>query len=93
MSAGCGYGARPGREPETQAVGGRLGQRCRPLGVATSVWDEDGKEVVGAQGELVCTKPFPAMPLSFWGDDEAGSRYRGAYFEVYENVWRHGDFA
>ena len=67
--------------------------QCRPLGVATSVWDEDGKEVVGAQGELVCTKPFPAMPLSFWGDDEAGSRYRGAYFEVYENVWRHGDFA
>ena len=66
--------------------------QCRPLGVATSVWDDEGKEVVGEQGELVCTRPFPAMPLSFWNDAD-GSRYKQAYFEVFENVWRHGDFA
>jgi acetoacetyl-CoA synthetase len=57
-----------------------------------SVWDDDGKEVIGEQGELVCTKHFPSMPIYFY-KDEGDKKYRDAYFDVYENVWRHGDFA
>ncbi len=45
----------------------------------------------GEKGELVCTRPFPAMPLGFWNDPD-GARYRAAYFEKYPNVWRHGDW-
>ena len=66
--------------------------QCRPIGVATSVWDDDGNEVTGTQGELVCTKSFPAMPLYFF-DDTDGAKYRGAYFEHFDGIWRHGDFA
>lgn len=62
------------------------------LGLAVDVWDDDGKTVRGEKGELVCTKPFPAMPLMFWNDPE-GDKYRAAYFERFENVWCHGDFA
>ncbi len=43
-------------------------------------------------GELVVTEPMPSMPVFFWGDDEARSRYRGSYFEHYPGVWRHGDW-
>ena len=43
------------------------------------------------KGELVCTQPFPSMPLGFWGDD--GSKYQSAYFSGFEGVWTHGDFA
>jgi acetoacetyl-CoA synthetase len=56
------------------------------------IYDGEGRSVVGQQGELVCTAPFPSMPLYFWNDTD-GSKYRAAYFEVYPNVWRHGDFA
>ncbi len=62
------------------------------LGMAVDVWDDDGKPVRGEKGELVCTKPFPAMPVGFWNDDD-GARYHGAYFERFDNVWCHGDFA
>ncbi|UCH75235.1 MAG: acetoacetate--CoA ligase [Rhodospirillales bacterium] len=61
------------------------------LGMAVEVFDETGRPVRGEKGELVCTQPFPAMPLGFWNDAD-GSRYRGAYFERYPNVWHHGDF-
>ncbi len=61
------------------------------LGMAVEVFDESGNAVIGEKGELVCTEPFPAMPLGFWGD-ESGERYRAAYFERYPNVWHHGDF-
>ena len=61
------------------------------LGMAVNVFDDDGKHVTGEQGELVCVRPFPSMPLGFWGDED-GSRYKAAYFEKYENVWTHGDF-
>ena len=61
------------------------------LGMATTVFDDDGKPVVGEKGELVCTRPFPSMPIGFWGDD-TGERYRAAYFERFANVWCHGDF-
>ncbi|ESR23696.1 acetoacetate--CoA ligase [Lutibaculum baratangense] len=63
------------------------------LGMAVDVWDESGKPCPpGVKGELVCTKPFPTMPIMFWNDPD-GAKYRGAYFERFENVWCHGDFA
>ncbi|MDW6025136.1 acetoacetate--CoA ligase [Mesorhizobium sp. BAC0120] len=62
------------------------------LGMAVDVWNDDGKPVVGEKGELVCTKAFPSMPIAFWNDPE-GRKYRGAYFERFDNVWCHGDFA
>jgi len=62
------------------------------LGMAVDVFDESGRPVRDEPGELVCTRPFPSMPVAFWNDDD-GSRYRAAYFEVYPNVWRHGDWA
>jgi acetoacetyl-CoA synthetase len=64
---------------------------CRYLGVAAEAFDEDGRPVVGEQGELVVTQPMPSMPVGFWGDDD-GSRYSAAYFEHFPGVWRHGDW-
>jgi acetoacetyl-CoA synthetase len=66
--------------------------QCRGLAMKVEIYDGEGRSVVGQQGELVCTAPFPSMPLYFWNDTD-GSKYRAAYFEVYPNVWRHGDFA
>ena len=54
-------------------------------------FDAEGHPVINQHGELVCCKPFPSMPIYFW-DDPEGKKYRGAYFYVYPNVWRHGDF-
>ena len=65
--------------------------QCRSLGMAVEVFDEEGNSIVGEKGELVCTKPFPSMPLGFWGDRGA-ERYHAAYFEKYANVWCHGDW-
>ncbi|QPC86809.1 acetoacetate--CoA ligase [Mesorhizobium sp. NBSH29] len=62
------------------------------LGMAVDVWDDDGKPVRGEKGELVCTNAFPAMPLMFWNDPD-GKKYHAAYFERFDNVWCHGDFA
>jgi acetoacetyl-CoA synthetase len=62
------------------------------LGMAVDVWSEDGKPVRMQKGELVCTRPFVSMPVSFWNDPD-GKKYRGAYFERFPNVWCHGDFA
>ena len=66
--------------------------QMRGLGMAVAVYDDDGRPVVGQAGELVCTRPFPSMPVAFW-DDPNGERYRAAYFEQYPGVWRHGDWA
>ena len=66
--------------------------QCRGLGMAVQIFDESGNAVVGQQGELVCTQPFPSAPVCFWNDDD-GSRYRSAYFERFPGVWAHGDFA
>jgi acetoacetyl-CoA synthetase len=60
--------------------------------MAVQIFDESGQAVVGQQGELVCTQPFPSAPVCFWNDDDR-SRYRGAYFERFPGVWAHGDFA
>jgi acetoacetyl-CoA synthetase len=68
---------------------GELQARC--LGKRVEAWDERGRPVVGTTGELVCTAPFPSMPVAFW-DDPDGSRYRAAYFEQFPGVWTHGDF-
>jgi len=62
------------------------------LGMAVDVWDEEGRHIVGKKGELVCTRSFPAMPIGFWNDPD-GAKYHGAYFERFDNVWCHGDFA
>jgi acetoacetyl-CoA synthetase len=62
------------------------------LGMKVEVFDERGYSVRGEKGELVCTKPFPSMPIGFWNDPD-GSRYRAAYFEKFPGVWAHGDFA
>ncbi len=66
--------------------------QCRGLGMRVEIYDEDGRPVIGQQGELVCTAPFPSMPVGFWNDPD-GSRYRAAYFERFPNVWCHGDYA
>ncbi|HXL20717.1 MAG TPA: acetoacetate--CoA ligase, partial [Streptosporangiaceae bacterium] len=52
----------------------------------------EGHACRGREGELVCTRPFPSMPVAFWNDPD-GARYRAAYFEAYPGVWRHGDWA
>jgi acetoacetyl-CoA synthetase len=66
--------------------------QARLLGMAVAVFDPEGRPLLGEKGELVCTQPFPSMPLGFW-NDPAGTRYREAYFSAYPNVWRHGDWA
>jgi acetoacetyl-CoA synthetase len=65
--------------------------QAKGLGMAVEVFDESAKPVTREKGELVCTKPFPAMPIGFWNDPD-GAKYRAAYFEKYPNVWRHGDW-
>ncbi len=66
--------------------------QARGLGMKVEVFDEEGHSVRGQKGELVCTAPFPSMPVGFWNDAD-GSRYRAAYFEKYPGAWCHGDFA
>ncbi|MBF0113384.1 MAG: acetoacetate--CoA ligase [Desulfamplus sp.] len=65
--------------------------QCRGLGMKVFAYNEDGSPVVGQQAELVCTAPFPSMPIYFWNDED-GSRYHAAYFDRYPNIWTHGDF-
>ena len=68
--------------------------QCRGLGMEVDVFDENGKPVPAGtdeRGELVCTAPFPSMPIGFWNDPD-GSKYRAAYFERFPNVWTHGDY-
>ncbi len=65
--------------------------QCRGLGMKVEAYDENGRSVIGEKGELVCTAPFPSMPIYFW-DDPDGVKYHKAYFDVYPNVWRHGDY-
>ncbi len=70
----------------------RAGQIQGPgLGMDVAAFDEQGREVVGQRGELVCRRPFPSMPVAFW-DDHDGSRYRAAYFDRFDGIWRHGDY-
>jgi acetoacetyl-CoA synthetase len=65
--------------------------QCRGLGMKVEAYDENGRSVLNQQGELVCTAPSPSMPIYFW-DDPDKKKYLSAYFEVFPNVWRHGDY-
>jgi acetoacetyl-CoA synthetase len=65
--------------------------QCLGLGMKVEAFNEKGKSVVGEKGELVCTEPFPSMPVYFW-DDMNGEKYRKAYFEKYLRTWTHGDY-
>ncbi len=62
------------------------------LGLAMDVFDDSGRLVKAGKGELVCTKPFPSMPIGFWNDPN-NKKYEGAYFSRFEGIWHHGDFA
>lgn len=75
--------------------------QCRGLGMKVEAFDDSGKPAIARQGELVCTAPFPSMPIYFWDDTEGksissgtlpGPKYRSAYFDVYPKIWRHGDY-
>jgi acetoacetyl-CoA synthetase len=80
---GCGCPIQPVYEGEIQVLS---------LGMKTQIYDDDGKPLLSEQGELVCSAPFPSVPIGFWGDTD-GSRFRGTYFARYPNVWWHGDLA
>lgn len=62
------------------------------LGLSVEVWNDKGQRAaIGEKGELVCTAPFPAMPLYFW-NDKNDAKYRASYFERFPGIWCHGDF-
>ena len=82
-------GAFIGGNRELPQVPGEM--QCRLLGCAVEAWNEAGEPVIGEVGELVCSQPIPSMPLYFWGD-EGNKRYLSSYFDMYPNVWRHGDW-
>ncbi len=65
--------------------------QSRVLGMSVEVFDEHGKTVHEQKGDLVCTEPFPSMPIGFW-DDPGDAKYQAAYFEIFPNVWTHGDY-
>ena len=66
--------------------------QCRGLGMKVDIVDDEGRPVRGDRGELVCTAPFPSMPVGFWNDPE-GKKYHAAYFERFPGIWHHGDYA
>jgi acetoacetyl-CoA synthetase len=66
--------------------------QCRGLGMRVEIFDDNGRPVRGQRGELVCTAPFPSMPVGFWNDPD-GRKYRAAYFDRFPGVWHHGDYA
>ena len=82
-------GAFIGGNRELPQVPGEM--QCRLLGCAVEAWNESGEPVIGEVGELVCSQPIPSMPLYFWGD-AGNARYISSYFDMYPNVWRHGDW-
>ncbi len=65
--------------------------QCRGLGMKVEAFDSLGNSVTNQKGELVCTAPFPSMPIYFWNDENC-QKYRKAYFDVYPNIWHHGDY-
>ena len=76
--------------PAMPVVRGQI--QCKGLGMDVHVFNEQGESVIGVPGELVCTSPFPSMPVSFWNDPDS-TKYKAAYFERFEGVWCHGDWA
>ena len=86
---GCFVGGDPTRPVYAGEIQGPA------LGMAVAVYDTDGTPITEPErkGELVCTLPFPSVPVGFWGDDEQGSKFAAAYFDRFPGVWAHGDFA
>src|SRR3546814_21102629 len=84
------YGCFVGGDPIGLVRRGEIQAPC--LGMAVDVWDDEGTPILCEKGELVCTAPFPSMPVMFWNDPD-GARYRAAYFERFPGVWCHGDWA
>jgi acetoacetyl-CoA synthetase len=82
-------GCFAGGNPMGPVYAGEL--QCRNLGMKVEAFDENGKPVRNQQGELVCMAASPSMPIYFWEDPD-GQKYHDAYFDVYPNIWRHGDF-
>ena len=82
-------GAFIGGNRELVQIPGEM--QCRLLGCAVEAWNETGEPVTGEVGELVCSQPIPSMPLYFWGD-QGNQRYLSSYFDMYPNIWRHGDW-
>ena len=78
-----------GGNPELPDAPGSM--QCRMLGYAVEAWNEQGQPVVDEVGELVCPRPFPAMPLYFW-NDPGNRRYLASYFDTWPGIWRHGDW-
>lgn len=66
--------------------------QCLGLGMKVEIFDEEAQTVQEKRGELVCTKPFPSMPIAFWNDPDKAA-YKRAYFERFPGIWAHGDFA
>jgi acetoacetyl-CoA synthetase len=62
------------------------------LGMAVEIWNDAGERVIEELGELVCTQPFPTVPLCFWNDPD-GTRFKSAYFDKFPGIWCHGDLA
>jgi acetoacetyl-CoA synthetase len=65
--------------------------QCRGLAMAVDIFDDEGKSLRQTKGELVCSAPFPSMPIYFWQDHD-GKKYHDAYFDQFTNVWAHGDY-
>ncbi|XP_065889907.1 acetoacetyl-CoA synthetase-like [Dysidea avara] len=78
-----------GQNPTVPVYRGQI--QSRNLGMAMECWNEEGRPVLDASGELVCTRPFPSMPSHFWNDPD-GAKYRKAYFSKYPGIWHHGDY-
>lgn len=78
-----------GHNPSLPVYEGQI--QCRLLGMSIESWSPEGKALYDTEGELVCTKPFPCMPVFFW-EDEKSVKYRKAYFDKFEGVWAHGDY-
>ena len=76
--------------PISSVVKGEI--QCRALGMDVDIFDENRESLVDQEGELVCKTPFPSMPVKFW-NDQNGKKYKEAYFDKFEGVWRHGDWA
>lgn len=75
--------------PLLSVIAGEI--QCRGLGMKVEVYNHEGNAVQNTKGELVCTEPFPSMPVFFWNDPD-GEKYHNAYFNHFPGVWRHGDF-
>ena len=76
--------------PNGPVFRGELQAKC--LGMDVAIFSPEGKPVVGQKGELVCRNSFPSMPLGFW-NDQTGNRFKSAYFDRFQGVWHHGDWA